>query len=148
MSKLKYKLIGKDLPKVYKEQQDPLFHFGESWELAEGDGWVARIEVCGEVRLYKNGERLKASDLPFEYETDEELNKAEESGELDIVNNNWYELQFFAETEHGLSYLDLTSDLVAYSFDECLEQFDNLIADEKWCADLVKEVNKLIKKGE
>ncbi len=145
MSKLKYKFIGKDLLKVYKKQQDPLFHFDESWELAEGNGWVARIETCGEVRLYKNGERLKVSDLPFEYETDEELNKAEESGELDIANNNWYELQFFAETEHGLFYLDLTSDLVAYSFDECLEQFNNLVADEKWCADLVEEVNKIRK---
>lgn len=140
---VKYKLIGGDLPELYKNQQDALFHADESWELAEGDGWVARIETCGEVRLYKNGERLKVSDLPFEYENDEALNKAERDGELEIENNNWYEVQFFGETEHGLFYLDLTSDLVAYSFDECLEQFKNLMSDEKWCADLVNEVKKV-----
>lgn len=140
---VKYKLIGGDLPELYKNQQDALFHPDESWELAEGDGWVARIEVCGEVRLYKNGERLKTSDLPFEYENDEALDKAEQSGELEVANNNWYEVQFFGETEHGLFYLDLTPDLVAYSFDECLEQFKNLMSDEKWCADLVSEVEKV-----
>lgn len=142
---VKYKLVGGDLPELYKNQQDALFHQDESWELAEGEGWVARIETCGEVRLYKNGERLKPSDLPFEYETDKALYKAEKSGELSIENNNWYELQFFAETESGLFYLDLTSDLVAYSFDECLEQFNNLMADEGWCKDLAGEVDKIRK---
>lgn len=140
---VKYKLIGGDLPEQYKNRQDPLFHFGESWELAEGDGWVARIESCGEIRVYKNGDRIKASDIPFEYDTDEELNEAERSGELEIENNNWYEVQFFGETEHGLFYLDLTPDLVAYSFDECLGQFEELMPDEKWCADLENEVKKV-----
>lgn len=140
---VKYKLVGGDLPELYKNQQDPLFHFGESWEVAEGDGWVARIESCGEIRAYKNGDRIKASDIPFEYDTDDDLCKAEESGELTVENNNWYELQFFAETEHGLFYLDLTSDLVAYSFDECLDQFKNLITDKAWCKDLASEVKRV-----
>lgn len=140
---VKYKFVGGDLPELYKNKQDPLFHDGESWELAEGDGWVCRIEACGEVRLYKNGERLKVSDLPFEYETDDDLCKAESNGELEVSNNNWYEVQFFAETEHGLFYLDLTSDLVAYDFDECITQFKKLIHDKAWCKDLASEVAKI-----
>lgn len=138
---VKYKLVG-DFAE-YKDRQEPLLHFGESWLLAEGDGWVARIETCGEVRAYKNGERIGAYDLSMEYATDKDLYRAEQAGELDIENNNWYEVQFFAETEHGLFYLDLTSDLVAYSFDECLGQFKELMSDEKWCADLVAEVEKV-----
>lgn len=140
---MKYKFVGKDLPKEYENRQEPMLHFGESWLLAEGEGWVARIETCGEIRAYKDGSRISAYDLGIEYKTDEELNRAEKSKELEIMNNNWYELQFFAETEHGLFYLDLTSDLVAYSFDECIEQFGNLMADERWCADLVAEVKKV-----
>ena len=38
---MKYELTGKDLPKLYKGNQDPTFHVDESWELAKGDGWVA-----------------------------------------------------------------------------------------------------------
>lgn len=145
---MKYKLLGEDLPKLYKHRQDPLFHYGDSWVLARGDRWVAWIKTCGEVRVYRNGDRISADDIPQYYKTDDALNRAEQTGELEIENNNWYEVQFFAERERGrgLIYLDLTSDLVAFSFDECLEQFKNLMADEKWCEDLTKYVSEV--KGE
>lgn len=142
---MRYKMLGGYLPELYKDRQDPLFHYDESWELAQGDGWFANIESCGEVRLYKNRERLSPSDFEWEYDTDEDMCRAVKSGELEIENNNWYEVQLFAETDDGRIYLDLTSDLVAYSFEECIEQFNSLMADKEWCNELEKELKRIKK---
>lgn len=130
-------------PAKYQGRQDPLLHFRESEVVAEGEGWVALVESCGEIRAYKNGDRVYADDLADEYVDDEALDKAIESGELEVANNNWYELQFFAETEDGTTYLDITPDLVAFSLDEALEQFKRLISDKEWLERFADEVERL-----
>ena len=138
-----YEFLGGDLPELYKDQTDPVYHSDESWALARGDGWTCLIDTCGDIRVYKNGERISVSDLCEEYNTDKLLNEAEKRGEIEFANNNWYEVQFYAETEAERVYLDLSSGLVAFSFEECIEQFRNLMADKKWCADLMAEVEKV-----
>ena len=144
MSKLEYKMIGEDLPELYKNKQDPLLHYGESWILAEGEGWVAMIRSCGEVRTYIKSERVGACELPDYYETDEALAEAERKGELDIANNNWYEVEFYRQDEDDrLIYLDLVADdCVCYSFDEALEVFKSYVEDDKWCDELMKYVKE------
>lgn len=143
MSKLKYELTGGDLPQLYKNRQDPLFHYGESWELARGENWVARIEACGEIRAYKNGNIISESDICYEYKNDEELNDAEEAGELELSNNNWYEVEFFVETKHGLFYVDnMADDCVCFSFTEALNIFKDYMEDDAWCDELTNTINK------
>lgn len=140
---MKYDFVGKDLPRLYKNQQDPLFHYGESWELAEGDGWVARIEACGEIRVYdKDGDRIDVRDLIDKYDTDEKLSRAIRTEEISLGNNNWYEVEFFAERDGGLDYLDIVADdCVCFSFDEAIEVFKNYIEDKDFIEDLRKEIN-------
>lgn len=141
MSKIiSYELVEKNLPKIYKGKEDPLLHCGESWELAKGDGWKCLIVACGEVRAHKNGKLLAPWDLSEEYATDKELEEAEKKGELNIDYNNWYELQFFCDTGNGLAFLDLTPDLVAFSFGECIEQFEELMKDKEFCDELMAGV--------
>lgn len=134
---MKYILTGGDLPELYKDTQDPTFHQDESWELAKGDGWVARLATHGEIRVYEKGERIKVSDLIDKYDTDEKLHKAEQDGTIEFDNNNWYEVAFYKDTDDMAEYLDIMSDdCVCYDFDEALHIFNDYMADEGFCADL------------
>ena len=142
---MKYELTGKDLPELYKDNQDPIFHIDESWELAKGDGWEARIEACGEIYIVdKDGNWVDVDDVIAKYDTDEKLNKAFERGELSYINNNWYEVEFFADINDSLEYLDLMADdCVVFDFNEAIKVFKDYMADETFKEDLAKEVAKI-----
>jgi len=140
-----YELTGKDLPELYKDNQDPTFHVDESWELAKGDGWEARIEACGEIKIIdKDGNWVSVDDVIAKYDTDEKLNKALERGEISYDNNNWYEVEFFADINDRLEYLDLMADdCVVFDFNEAIKVFKDYMADETFKEDLTREVAKI-----
>ena len=142
MSKLKYKLIGGNLPELFAGRQEPLLHYDGCWFLAEGEGWLARIVSRGEVRAYLKGERVRACEIPDYYATDKELEQAEKSGEFVVENNNWYEVEVLADRgDDGYKYLDIMSDdTVCFSFDEAIQIFNDYVNDEKWCEELMKAV--------
>lgn len=140
---MKYEFTGKDLPELYKGCEDPTFHEGESWELAVGDGWVARVASCGELSMSLNGEWADTKDIIAIYDTDEKLSEAVKQGIVDYRLNNWYEVEFFAVCKDGLQYLDLMSDdCVCYSFDEALHIFNDYMSDKSFCEDLKKYVKE------
>lgn len=145
---VRYKIIDETVAefKQYEKAQDPLLHYEDAWNIAYGDGWYARVVSRGEIRAYKDGERIRGDEIVDHYPTDDKLHEAEESGELIIENNNWYEVEFFADLENGTEYLDLLSDnCVCFSFDEAWEIFYDYINSDSWCEELMKAVGKVRK---
>lgn len=141
MSKLKYKLVA-DF-KEYEKAQDPLLHYGDSWIIAYGDDWYCKVASRGEIRAYINGDIIRGDEIADYYKTDKELSRAEKSGELEISNNNWYEVEFYADLENGTEYLDLMADdCVCFSFDEALDIFNAYIEDDEWGEELKGAIEK------
>ena len=154
---MKYNMTGASLPMLYATQQDPTFHIDESWELAEGeingDKFRVILYTCGEVSIHENNEWVDVKDVIEKYDTDEKLHKALDAGILDFQLNNWYEPQVFYENETGgAEYLELTPDLVVFSFDEAIETTKEMLDDENFAKDLAKEIAQIksltAKKGE
>ena len=145
---MEYELVGKDLPKLYKDNQEPLLHYGESFELARGKGWVASVASRGEIRAYIKGERVCSHELPDYYQTDKALYEAEKKGELEVENNNWFEVEFYKveigkDGQEHYTYLDIVADdCVVYSFDEALHMFDDYINDKGFQEELKKAVRE------
>lgn len=142
---MEYEILGGDLPQKYKGHQDPIFHIDERFELAKGDGWIAELVVRGEVSIHKNGEWIDVEDVITEYDTDDKLNAALDSGELEYQLNNWYEIEFWKENRKKISYdyMDLVSDdCVVFSFEEALEVLENYLNDEQFQRELKEEVMK------
>lgn len=137
MEGLEYELVGEDLPKIYKGRQEPLLHYGGSWELARGNGWIANITSRGDLNVLVKGERVRGDELADYYSTDNALHKAEDSGELEINYNNWYEVEFLLEKNNGYEYLDIMGDdTVCFSFDEAIQVFKDYMADESFTDEL------------
>ena len=135
--------------KQYEKAQEPLLHYGDSWNLAYGDGWYCKVSSRGEIRAYRNGDRIRGDEIADYYPTDEALHKAEKSGELVVENNNWYEVEFYADLENGTEYLDILSDdCVCFSFDEALEIFYDYMNSDSWCEELVGAIEKVKKELE
>lgn len=130
---MKYELTGKDLAKKYENRQDPLFHIGESFELAKGEDFVVRLYTCGEVSITENGEWVDEKDVIAKYDTDEKLNEAFDKGILEYQLNNWYEPQIFVNDE----YME-TPDWVVFSFDEALEDVKNYLDSPEAEKDITK----------
>lgn len=137
---MKYELTGKDLAKKYENRQDPLFHIGESFELAKGEDFVVRLYTCGEVSITENGEWADEKDVIAKYDTDEKLNEAFDKGILEYRLNNWYEPQIFVNGE----YME-TPDWVVFSFDEALEAVKSYLDSPEAEKDITefKEENQL-----
>ena len=140
---MKAKLYNQDLEKQYKDNQDPIFHIGESWKVAEGDGWVAVLETQGEVRATYKGERIFVEDLIQILDTDQKLNDAEANGDLELGMNNWYELEFFADLAER-EYLDLVSDdCVCFDFVEAKHVLEAYLEDPAFEIDLEEAIRRV-----
>ena len=136
---MKYKIVLN--PNDFKNYQSPDFHEGESYVLAEGKGWQARVTTCGDLEY----QGQYTDDVISKYDTDAKLNKAIQDNEVVYNYNNWYEVEFFLDKDGHLHYLDIMADdCVVFSFDEAIEVFKDYMAYEKF----VKELEELIKKGE
>ena len=140
---MKAKLYNQDLKKQYRGKQDPIFHIGESWKVAEGDGWVAVLATRGEVRATYKGERLSVDSLIQILDTDDKLTDAETNGDLEFGMNNWYELEFYTDLAER-EYLDLLSDdCVCYDFIEANYVLKSYLKDPELQADLEKEIRRV-----
>ena len=139
---MKAKLYNQDLKEQYRDNQDPIFHIGESWKVAEGDGWVAVLATRGEVRATYKGERISVEDLIQILDTDQKLSEAEANGDLELGMNNWYELEFFADLAER-EYLDLVSDdCVCYDFVEAKHVLEAYLEDPAFEIDLGEEIRR------
>lgn len=139
---MKAKLYNQDLKKQYRDNQDPIFHIGESWKVAEGDGWVAVLATRGEVRATYKGERLSVDSLIQILDTDDKLTDAENCGDLEFGMNNWYELEFYTDLAER-EYLDLLSDdCVCYDFVEANYVLKSYLKDPAFEIDLGEAIRR------
>lgn len=139
---MKTKLYNQDLKEQFKDNQDPIFHVGESWKVAEGDGWVAVLATRGEVRATYKGERIFVEDLVQILDTDQKLNDAETNGDLELGMNNWYELEFYTDLAER-EYLDLLSDdCVCYDFVEVKHVLEAYLEDPAFEIDLEEAIRR------
>ena len=95
----------------FGEQTDALFHLGESYPLAHGelDGteWECRLANCGEQKINVKDERIHPAEIAQYYDTDKKLWKAIDNGDVELINNSWWEIEFYRVDDDSNWYLDL-----------------------------------------
>lgn len=138
-----YKDYTKEAIKDFDGKDDSLLCDNYTITLAEGDGWVARLQPCGEIRgilTTESGEEdIYNSNINEFFETNEDLNKAESDGKLILNNNNWFDLEFIAEGQ----YLDIVSDdSVVFSVREGVDTFKDYMADPDFIKELTEKVEE------
>lgn len=98
-------------PTDFSERTDALFHLGESYPLAHGelDGtrWECRLANCGEQKINVKGERIHPAEIDQYYDTDTKLWDAIDDGEVELLNNSWWEVEFYRVDDDSNWYLDL-----------------------------------------
>lgn len=140
---MKYTMLGQNLPELYKNHQDPIFHIDEGYDLAKGEGWIARVSACGEISPTYKGEWIDPLDLIEILDDDKKLSEAEDKGDLIFNMNNWFEVEFFTTVGDQMNYVDLMADdTVCFSFTEALQVFNNYINDPQFQRDLAKWVEQ------
>ena len=140
---LKNKIVLNE--KDFGKQQDAMFHLGESYVLAEGEGWQCRLENCGIQRIMTKDGLYRDEDVLEIYNTDKKLNKAINKGDIVIFNNSWWEVNFFKEVENELKFLDLYFflDTVVFTVGEGIKLYKDLIKSEQFWKDLEEEMNRV-----
>ena len=98
-------------PNDFGEQTDALFHLGDSYPLAHGelDGikWECRLANCGEQKINVKGVRIHPAEIGQYYDTDKKLWKAIDDGDVELLNNSWWEVEFYRVDDDSNWYLDL-----------------------------------------
>lgn len=140
---MNYKDYTKEAIKDFDGKDDSLLCDNYTITLAEGDGWVARLQPCGEIRgvlTTESGEEdIYNSNINEFFETNEDLNKAESDGKLILNNNNWFDLEFIAEGQ----YLDIVSDdSVVFSVREGVDTFKDYMSDPDFIKELTEKVEE------
>lgn len=104
-------------PTDFSERTDALFHLGESYPLAHGelDGtrWECRLANCGEQHIHtseEDGSLLFDDEVLEKYDTDTKLWDAIDDNKVILVNNSWWEVEFFRVDDDSHWYLDLFTD--------------------------------------
>lgn len=101
-------------PTDFGERTDALFHLGESYELAHGelDGtrWECRLANCGEQRIWNKDHTLMDDEVLDLYDTDTKLWDAIDDNEVILVNNSWWEVEFYRVDDDSHWFLDLFTD--------------------------------------
>ena len=97
-------------------------------------------------RLYKNGERVPSDELNLLYDTDDQLNKAINSGELEVDNHSWWELEFFKVVDNHLYFVDmgLFTDSVVDTPKEGIQLFKEFMKSKGF----VNDFKKALEEGE
>ena len=138
-------------PDDFGEQTDALFHLGDSYPLAHGeiDGtwWECRLANCGEQKINVKGERIHPAEIDQYYDTDKKLWEAIDKDEVELLNNSWWEIEFYRVDADSNWYLDLFAPLddtcIVDSPKDAVETFEALMKDKDFIKDL-----KLALKGE
>lgn len=138
-------------PTDFGQQTDALFHLGNSYPLAHGklDGieWECRLANCGEQKINVKGERIHPAEIDQYYDSDEKLWKAIDDGEVELLNNSWWEVEFYRVDDDSNWYLDLFAPLddtcIVDSPKDAIEYFKALTVDKDFVNDL-----KLALRGE
>lgn len=142
-SRLNYQI---DLdPTDFGEQTDALFHLGESYPLAHGeiDGtrWECRLANCGIQKLVgkdrRGGDLIGDEEVLGYYDTDQKLWDAIDNCRVELLNNSWWELEFFLVDESSHWLLDLFADNseVIDSPKDAIRYVEFLLQDEPFIKD-------------
>lgn len=137
---MKYQLIEtSDVLRVGMD--DSLLNDGYEEKIAEGellDGrkWVAQLRAVGDIRgvLHdrNSGEDIDIhnNNISIFFENNEQLAKAIENDDLELENNNWFDLEFIVDGK----FIEMSDQDVAFSVNEGLALFDKLIEDPSFLA--------------
>ena len=151
---LSYEMNTKFLERLEKggdlaKKQDSLLHYSERFTLAHGDGWYAYLAAEGEIRgkyTAEDGAEYYNYDIFEEALLDDDaIAKAEAQGTLTLDNNNWIEVQFFAQEEEGgkSDYLDIVADGdVAFTLSEGVDLFKSYVEDPETETEITKLVER------
>lgn len=138
-------------PDDFGERTDALFHLGESYPLAHGelDGteWECRLANCGEQKINVKGERIHPAEIDQYYDTDKKLWEAIDKDEVELLNNSWWEIEFYRVDADSNWYLDLFVPLddtcIVDSPKDAVETFEALMKDK----DFIKDLKLALKGG-
>lgn len=138
-------------PDDFGGRTDALFHLGDSYPLAHGelDGieWECRLANCGEQKINVKGERIHPAEIDQYYDSDKKLWKAIDDGEVELLNNSWWEVEFYRVDDDSNWYLDLFAPLddtcIVDGPKDAIEYFKALMVDKDFVNDL-----KLALRGE
>ena len=131
---MKYQRLNENAEAERRGADQSLLNDGLTLQIAEGetlDGrkWTAWLRAVGEIRgvLHdrNTGENIDIynDNINSYFENNEQLEKAEESGDLELDNNNWYDLEFIVDGE----YIEMDDQSVCFSINEGLALFDSLM---------------------
>ena len=99
-----------------KEYTDSLLFDYETIAELETKEYTVTIEVFGDIRLYYKGRLYKsAAKYPEELIRLLKSDKAYENQDLEICNNNWFEIDIYELTENNQK--ELVNDEVLYNID-------------------------------
>lgn len=131
-------------PKDFGDRQDALFHYKESYDLADGDGWLCRLENCGEQYMCTSDHKLYHEEVLDKYNTDDKLNKAIDKGKIILVNNSWWEIAFYKVEKNSYWLLDLFGDNseVVDSPQGAIDYFEKLMSSKRFVKDLKKALKE------
>ena len=130
-------------PTDFGEQTDALFHLGDSYPLAHGelDGtkWECRLANCGEQKINVKGERIHPAEIGQYYDTDTKLWDAIDDGDVELLNNSWWEVEFYRVDDDSNWYLDLFAPLddtcIVDNPTDALRYVEFLLQDEPFIKD-------------
>lgn len=131
-------------PDELGKQTDALFHLGESYALAHGeiDGtrWECRLANCGEQKINVKGVRIHPAEIDQYYDSDKKLWKAIDDGDVELLNNSWWEIEFYRVDDDSHLYLDLFVPLddtcIVDNPTDAIETFKALMNDKEFVKDL------------
>jgi len=102
-------------------KEDSFFYEGEIAATTKPNGTRLTLIACGDVRIrigdedYKNQQRFEA--IETHKLTDKKLQELENKGEIEWLNNNWFEVTFIKK---GSNVVDYVMGDVAYDYDEAI----------------------------
>ena len=110
------------IEKKIEGKQDSFFYDGEIATSLKANGTKLSLIACGDVRIrinddeyYKNQQRFEA--IETHHLTDKKLQKMEDDGKFEWLNNNWFEVTF---VKKGSDVGDSIMGDVAHTYDEAI----------------------------
>lgn len=113
--------------------EDSLFYEGEVAYVEKDNGTKLSLIACGDIKLqigdsvYKNNQVDEA--IQEHKLNDQRLKELEEKGELEWLNNNWFEVTYLKK---GMEYWDGVMCDVAHTYTEAIQLLKNYIEDDSF----------------
>lgn len=124
--------------KISKDKTDSFFYEGDIAEIEKPNGTLLTLIATGDIKIvinkskeedefYYNGNLWEA--INHYNLTDDKLREMEESGDLEFINNNWFEVVWLKK---GNEYTDSDMGVVVGDYDEAIELLKSYYEDDEY----------------